>query len=103
MRGEDEMATTRLLAIRAMAHLPDRVKIWLSGVGPVIVDGPQLDPQLQLLRSIRRRHGVPGLVEPTIDAGRARYRRETLAFRGPVTKVGALRDLEIAGGLRARH
>jgi len=97
---------TRYLAMRAMAHLPDRMKIWLSGTPPVIVDGQQLDPQLQLLRSIRRRHRVPGLVEPTVAAGRARYRRETLAFRGPVTKVAAVRDLEVAGAggpLHARH
>ena len=96
----------RCLAMRAMAHLPDRVKIWLSGTPPVIVDGQQLDPQLQWLRSIRRRHKVLGLVEPTVEAGRARYRRETFAFRGPVTKVAAVRDLQIegAGGpLRARH
>lgn len=95
-----------LLAIRAIDHLPDRVKIRLSGTAPVIVDGQQLDPQLQFLRSLRSRQKRPGLVEPTIDAGRARYRRETLAFRGPVTKVGAVRDMEIpgpAGPLRARH
>jgi acetyl esterase len=107
------MATTgslrdraRCLAMRGLAHLPDRVKIWLSGTPPVIVDGQQLDPQLQLLRSIRRRRAMPGLVEPTVTAGRARYRRETLAFRGPVTQVAAVRDLEIAGAtgpLRARH
>ncbi len=107
------MATTsslrdraRYFAVRAMAHLPDRMKIWLSGTPPVIVDGQRLDAQLQLLLSFRRRLRVPGLVEPTVAAGRARYRRETLAFRGPVTKVAAVRDLEIAsagGPLRARH
>jgi acetyl esterase len=113
MREGAEMANTvsprdraRCLAMRAMAHLPDRMKIWLSGTSPVIVDGQQLDPQLQLLRSFRRKHGMPGLVEPTVAAGRARYRRETLAFRGPMTKVAAVDDLEIAGAggpLRARH
>jgi acetyl esterase len=107
------MATTgslrdraRCLLLRAMANLPDRMKIWLSGTPPVIVDGQQLDPQLQLLRSIRRRHKVPGLVEPTVAAGRARYRRETLAFRGPMTNVAAVHDLEVAGAsgpLCARH
>ena len=94
------------LAIRAIDHLPDRVKIWLSGTAPVIVDGQQLDPQLQFLRSLRSRQKRQGLVEPTVEAGRARYRRDTLAFRGPVTKVGAVRDIEIPGAdgpLRARH
>jgi acetyl esterase len=96
----------RYLAARGMAFLPDRVKLWLSGTPPVIVDGQQLDPQLQLLRSIRRRHDLPGLVEPTVAAGRERYRRETRAFRGPMTRVASVRDLEVdgAGGpLRARH
>ncbi len=89
-----------------MAFLPDRVKVWLSGTPPVIVDGQRLDPHVQLLRSIRLRHNVPGLVEPAVAAGRARYRRETAAFRGPMTKVASVRDLEIvtaAGGLRVRH
>src|SRR6266849_139936 len=113
MRAEAPMAIrlslrdrTRILVLRASAHLPDRMKIWLSGAPPVIIDGQQLDPQLQLLRSIRLRHNVPGLVEPTVDAGRARYRRESLAFRGPVTRVARVHDLEIAvasGPLRARH
>src|ERR1700682_5934304 len=113
MRAEPQMAIrrslrdpARTLAMRAIAHLPDRMKIWLSGTPPVIVDGQQLDPQLQLLRSIRRRHNVPGLVEPTVAAGRARYRRESLAFRGPMTMVESVHDLEIAGAsgpLRARH
>jgi acetyl esterase len=91
----------RYLVARAVSVLPDRVKLRLSGTPPVIVDGQQLDPQVQWLRSVRRR--TVGLVEPTVAAGRARYRRETLAFRGPVTRVGSVRDLEIAGGLRARH
>lgn len=113
MRVEAPVAMTRsirnrirYLAARALSSLPDAVKIWLSGTAPVIVDGQQLDPQLQLLRSIRQRRLVPGLVEPTVAAGRSRYRREALAFRGPVTKVAAVRDLEIAGPrgpLRARH
>ena len=96
----------RCLAMRAIAQLPDRVKIRLSGTPPVIVDGQQLDPQLQWLRSISRRHKVLGLIEPTVDAGRERYRRETFAFRGPMTKVASVRDLEIEGAsgpLRARH
>ena len=48
---------------------------------PVIVDGQQLDPQLQLIRSMRRAN-APGLVEPNVEAGRKRYRRETFVYRG---------------------
>ena len=91
---------TRYRILRAISYLPDRVKIWMSRTAAVIVDGQQLDPQVQFIRSMRRPN-APGLVEPNLEAARKRYRRETLAYRGPVTKVGAVRDLEI-DGLHAR-
>jgi acetyl esterase len=96
----------QLTVARAAARLPDRVKIALAGGAPVIVDGQQLDPQLQFLRSAQRRRPMPGLLEPTIEEGRRRYRHVTQAFRGPITPVAGVRDLEIpgAGGpLQARH
>jgi acetyl esterase len=71
-----------------------------------VVDGLTLDPGLQLVRALRRRHPLPGLVEPTIEAGRRRYRREMRALSGPPVPVGAVRDLTVAGAagpLRARH
>jgi acetyl esterase len=95
----------RYLVIRTISYLPNRLKIFLSRIPPVIVDGQQLDPQLQLIRSMRR-DNAPGLLEPTVDAGRQRYRRETRAYRGPITKVAAVRELEIEGAdgpLQARH
>ena len=96
----------QLAAARFVSHLPDRVKILLSGEPPVMVDEQQLDPQLQFLRSVSRRRPVRGLIEPSIAAGRERYRRETRAFRGPVTPVGSVHDFEIPGpasSLRVRH
>jgi acetyl esterase len=96
----------RYYGARAAAHLPDRVKVLLSGEPPVVIDGQRLDPQIQLLRAFNRRMSSRGLLEPTIAAGRARYRRETHALRGPVTAVGSVRDLDIeaaSGPLRARH
>src|SRR2546423_6755821 len=93
----------RYLAVRLIARLPDAVKVRLSGMPPVIVDGQRLDAQAQFLLSMRRRAGVRGLVEPSVAAGRARYRRETASFRGPVTTVAAVRELEIGNGLHARH
>jgi len=95
----------RYRLLRAISYLPDGIKIRMSRTPPVIVDGQQLDPQLQLIRSLRRKN-APGLVEPSVDAGRKRYRRETLAYRGPITKVAGVRDLEIdgpEGALPARH
>jgi acetyl esterase len=106
------MATSRLsqraqlVAARLVGHLPDRIKIRLSGEPSVIVDGQQLDPQLQFLRSVSRRRRVRGLIEPSIAAGRERYRRETRAFRGPTTTVAEVRDFDIPGptsSLRVRH
>ena len=42
----------RYLTARAMALLPDRVKVWLSGTPPVIVDGQQLDPHVREWRTL---------------------------------------------------
>jgi hypothetical protein len=41
------------LAARLTAFLPRRAQIALSGEPAVIVDGQQLDPQVQLLRARR--------------------------------------------------
>ena len=94
------------LAARVLALLPDAVKIRLSGEPPIVVDGQHLDAQLQVIRSVTRGRKLPGLIEPTIAAGRERYRRQTDVFRGPATTVAAVRDLEIptaSGAMRARH
>ena len=91
---------------RILALLPDALKIRLSREPALIIDGQQLDPQLQVIRSATRGRKLPGLIEPTIAAGRERYRRQTDVFRGPATQVAAVRDVEIpaaSGVLRARH
>jgi len=85
------------LGARLSALLPARLQIALSGEPPVIVDGQQLDPQVQLLRALRKRRVRYGLVEPTVEAGRARYRRESAIFNPRPTTVDAVRDLEVAG------
>ena len=73
-------ARAQYLGARVASRLPDRVKVRLSGEPPVMLDGPRLDPQLQLLRALRRRRVIHGLVEPTVAIGRAR-RAETAARR----------------------
>ena len=96
------------LVARALSRLPARLQLLLAGGRPVVVDGLALDPGVQLVLAVRRlrhrhRHG---LAEPTVERGRARFRRENLVFRGPATAVRAVRDLAIpgaAGPLRARH
>jgi len=90
------------LAARLTAFLPRRLQIALSGEPPVVIDGQQLDPQVQLLRALRRGRNQYGLVEPTVEAGRARYRRDTKIFNPRPTRVGSVIDFEI-GSLRVRH
>ncbi len=91
------------LTARLTAFLPRWLQIKLSGEPPVIVDGQQLDPQVQLLRALRKRRmrHAYGLVEPTVEAGRARYRRESAIFNPRPTRVHAVRDLQV-NGLPAR-
>ena len=91
---------------RVLARLPDGVKIRLSGEPAIVVDGQRLDPQVQLIRSAQRKRNLPGLIEPTVEAGRRRYRRAASLFCGPVTEVGLVRDFQIpgaAGPLDVRH
>jgi acetyl esterase len=90
-------------AARALAHLPPGWQVKLSGQPPVVVEGQALDPHVQLLRALRGRRNPHGLCEPTVQAGRVRFRRETLVFAGSKTPVGAVRDISIDGGLRVRH
>jgi acetyl esterase len=96
----------QLAAVRLIARLPDRVKIALSGEPAIVIDGQQLDPQTQFLRSVRRRRLKYGLLEPSVDAGRRRYRRQAVVFKGPTTPVGAVLDFEIPAGdhqIAVRH
>jgi acetyl esterase len=97
---------SQYMLVRVLARLPDRVKIALSGEPAIVIDGQRLDPMVQLLRGIRRRRGFAGLLHPSIEAGRRRYRRETRVFRGPTTPVGHVREFEIPAcgrPLRVRH
>lgn len=91
---------------RALGRLSPRALVRLSGRPPLEIDGQVLDPQLQLALAIRRRRGARGLVEPSIEAGRRRYRRDMVVHRGPKTAVGAVRELTIAspaGEIPARY
>jgi acetyl esterase/lipase len=84
----------------ALSRLPARLQLWLAREKPLVIDGRTFDPAAQLLRKLSPRKY--GLLEPTIERGRRRYRYETSSFRGPATKVDSVRDFEI-GSLRARR
>jgi acetyl esterase len=87
----------RYNAARVISRLPDALKIAMSGEPRVTVDGQQLDPMVQVLRTMRRKQGYRSLIQPSVDAGRRRYRRDTHDYRGPMTQVHTVRDFEIAG------
>jgi acetyl esterase len=94
------------LVARVLVRLPPRVQVLLSGEPAVSVDGRTLDPHVQLVRALRRRRNRGGLCEPTPEEARARFRREGVLFRGPVTPVASVRDFDIpgpGGPLRVRH
>ncbi|HEX8720377.1 MAG TPA: alpha/beta hydrolase fold domain-containing protein, partial [Pyrinomonadaceae bacterium] len=92
---------------RALGRLPARLQLRLSGRAPVEQDGQRLDPCLQLVLAVSRRRDRHGLCEPDPATARARFRRDVLVYRGPRTRVGAVRDFEIPGdggrAIRVRH
>ncbi|HEX2080723.1 MAG TPA: alpha/beta hydrolase [Longimicrobium sp.] len=95
-----------VLAARLLSRLPASWQVRLSMQPPVVADGLTLDPHVQLIRAVRRRRSPYGLCEPSVEQGRARYRRECTLFRGTPTPVGAVRDFAIpgpGGPLRVRH
>jgi acetyl esterase len=82
---------------RLLLRLPEGALIRLAGAAPPAVDGHRLDAGAHLLLAARRKELSYGLTEPSIAAGRTRFRRETLAFAGRRTRVGSVRDMTIAG------
>lgn len=93
-------------AARVLVRLPASWHVRLSGQPPVTVDGQTLDPHVQLVRVLRQRRTPMGLCEPNLEQARARYRRESLIFRGPVTEVASVQDFTIpsvGGPRRMRH
>ncbi|NUQ20439.1 MAG: alpha/beta hydrolase [Gemmatimonadaceae bacterium] len=107
-RGRALGERLQLGVVRGLARLPEKVQVLLSGQRTVIIDGQRLDPQLQLVRSLRQWRGLVPLAMPGVDiaAARRRFRREATAFAGPKTPVRATRDFAIAGlagSLAVRH
>jgi acetyl esterase len=98
----------QMTAARALAALPERAQLALSGRPPVQLDGQRLDPGVQLLLRAMQISGEATLVsDPGVDPGtvREQARQGIAAVRHP-TAVGAVSELMVDGGggmLRARH
>ena len=77
LRDRLERAIARLLL-----RLPARALVALAGSEPLMIDGKRLDAGVHFLRVMRAKRVRFGLTEPTIAAGRARYRRDARASPG---------------------
>src|SRR4051795_5346980 len=95
-----------LRAARALAALPPRAQVRLSGKPPITVDGNTLEPEIQLSLAMIERQGARGYEQMTAPEAREDMRLRTAVAAGLPLPVGGVRDLTIdgaAGPLRARH
>jgi acetyl esterase/lipase len=95
-----------LRAARALAALPPRAQVRLSGKPPIRIDGNTLEPEIQLSLAMIERQGARGYEDMTPAEARDDMRQRTAVAAGPPLPVGAVRDLTVdgaAGPLRARH
>jgi acetyl esterase len=90
---------------RALAALPPRVQVRMSGKPAVRIDGDTLAPEVQLTLALRERRNEPPLEAVTPAEARLARRRLAAIATGRPAAVGAVRDLEIDADvpLRARH
>jgi acetyl esterase len=82
-----------------LGRLQPRAQILLSGRKPIVIDGQRLDPEVQLLLSVRERIEPPVWDETmTVERGRAITREEAWIAAGPrPIEVAEVRDLTAAG------
>lgn len=92
--------TAETIALRSLLGLPEPVQRVLGG-RPVVLDGQQLAPDLQLMLRLQQlaRRGELGTEE--IADGRAAMRANAMLVGGD-QPIGAVRELTVAG-LPARH
>jgi len=89
---------------RLLAGLSPAAQIRLSGRPQVELDGQRLEPEAQLLLSLREKLGQPVWDETlSVERGRELTREDAALGAGPRSyPVGAVRELEVAG-VPARH
>ena len=75
--------------------LPERVQGLLAG-RPVVLDGQTLAPETQLMLRLQRLARMPGPDALPMPTGRALVDRQS-GLAGGVQRVGAVRDLPVAG------
>jgi acetyl esterase/lipase len=80
--------------VRTVAALPPRVQRALAG-RPTVIDGQQLDPEVQLLIRLRGRSASPERETPA--EARAARALDAQVFRGETFQVGRVEALAIPG------
>ncbi|MGZ4202018.1 MAG: hypothetical protein ACXVRH_08170, partial [Thermoleophilaceae bacterium] len=91
---------------RALAALPPRAQLRLSGKPAVTVDGLRLDPEIQLSLAMLERQGLDGLDKLPVPEARKVVDLQAGLYGGPPLELASVRDLQIDGAegmLRARH
>jgi acetyl esterase len=89
--------------VRAAMKLPVGIQRALNRK-PVVIDGQELAPELQLMLRLKKLARVPAAEELPLQVARAELRRQQLLIGGR-QPIGALRELEVdgaEGSLRAR-
>jgi acetyl esterase len=97
----DRLGTT---LARALAALPERVQLALSGGAPVVRDGARLSPELQIILAVDAKRSVLLTSDPATL--RKQQRSATSIAGGRPVEVGDVRELTVEGAegrLRARH
>jgi acetyl esterase len=101
------LETAELAVTRRLCSLPPTAQVLLSGRPPVVIDGEQLHPNMQLLLTFTCQvNKARSLTHDRIAVARKRMLFETTRFARSGPEVRAVRDLEIpgpAGPMRARH
>ena len=82
--------------VRGLAALPPRVLRRLVG-RPVVVDGQQLHPEVQLALKLLELAGEPELGDLTVSDARARVAKDARTFEGRKLEVGRVEELQLSG------
>jgi acetyl esterase len=96
----DKFQTAVLLTLM---NLPVRAQRAINR-RPVVLDGQELSPEIQLMLTLKRLARVPAAETLPLEQARAELRRQQIVVGGN-QPIGALRDLEVDGAegpLRAR-
>src|SRR5437660_8486626 len=82
--------------VRGLAALPPRVLRRVVGQ-PVVVDGQQLHPEVQLALKLLEMAGEPELAELSVSQARARVAKDARTFEGPKFEVERVEELQLSG------